>query len=122
MSGAVTWTVLFHPEFEAEFAALPITVQTALVSSLEQVKVDGPQTKRPVVDTLNGSAHANMKELRIAGGGAWRFAFAFDPDRQAVVLVGGDKRGANEARFYKALIRTADARFSEWIEREREGE
>jgi len=53
-----------------------------------------------------------MKELRFRLDGLWRFAFAFDPQRQAVVLVGGNKMGANQARFYRDLIRTADARFA----------
>lgn len=58
-----------------------------------------------------------MKELRFsAEGGVWRLAFAFDPDRNAVLLVAGDKRGANEKRFYKSLIATADARFSDHVE------
>lgn len=53
-----------------------------------------------------------MKELRFkADNGVWRIAFAFDPDRKAVVLVGGDKSGSSEKRFYKVLIKTADVRF-----------
>jgi hypothetical protein len=39
-------------------------------------------------------------------------AFAFDPRRKAVLLVAGNKRGVNEAKFYEAMIATADARFS----------
>ncbi len=38
-------------------------------------------------------------------------AFAFDPKRQAILLVGGDKGGADQRRFYKRLIATADERF-----------
>ena len=57
-----------------------------------------------------------MKELRFGWeGGAWRIAFAFDPKRQAVVLVGGDKGGANQSRFYKRLIAVADDRFDEHL-------
>ena len=53
-----------------------------------------------------------MKELRCtAAGGVWRIAFAFDPDRQAILLVGGDKSGGGEKRFYKQLIARADDRF-----------
>jgi hypothetical protein len=44
--------------------------------------------------------------------GEWRIAFAFDPDRQAILLVGGSKSGTNERKFYKDLIRVADDRFS----------
>jgi hypothetical protein len=64
------------------------------------------------VDTLAGSRHANMKELRFdAAGGVWRFAFAFDPRRKAIILCGGDKSGGSQARFYKRLIVKADERF-----------
>jgi hypothetical protein len=72
----------------------------------------GPQLGRPRVDTLNGSRHANMKELRFtADDGVWRFAFAFDPKRRALVLCGGDKSGGGEKRFYRQLIQKADGRF-----------
>jgi hypothetical protein len=51
---------------------------------------------RPYGDTLKGSKHANMKELRFdAAGGIWRVAFAFDPRRQAILLVAGDKAGVS---------------------------
>ena len=64
---------------------------------------------RPHADTLNGSRYANMKELRVRTASAQiRIAFAFDPTRQAVLLVGGDKRGVNEKRFYRQLIEKAD--------------
>jgi hypothetical protein len=54
-----------------------------------------------------------MKELRFdADGGVWRIAFAFDPRRRAVLLVGGDKSGGGENRFYKRLIAVADRRFA----------
>jgi hypothetical protein len=69
----------------------------------------GPQLGRPRVDTLNGSRHANMKELRFsAADGEWRVAFAFDPRRKAILLVAGDKSGGSEKRFYRELIRKAE--------------
>ena len=53
-----------------------------------------------------------MKELRCnAADGVWRIAFAFDPARQAILLVAGDKSGGSEKRFYKQLIAKADERF-----------
>ena len=53
-----------------------------------------------------------MKELRFeAADGVWRFAFAFDPKRRAIVLCGGDKSGGGEKRFYRHLIEKADKRF-----------
>jgi hypothetical protein len=72
----------------------------------------GPQLGRPRVDTLNGSRHANMKELRFsAADGEWRVAFAFDTKRNAILLVAGDKSGVGEKQFYRELIREADLRF-----------
>ena len=76
----------------------------------------GPQLGRPSVDTLKGSKHANMKELRFDWErGVWRVAFAFDPKRQAVLLAAGDKSGADQKRFYKRLIATADRRFDDYL-------
>jgi hypothetical protein len=46
-----------------------------------------------------------------ADDGVWRVAFAFDPKRNAIMLVAGDKSGVNEKRFYRQLIATADDRF-----------
>jgi hypothetical protein len=72
----------------------------------------GPQLRRPHCDTLKGSKHANMKELRSTlPDGEWRVAFAFDPHRSAILLVGGSKSGVPEKRFYRELIRIADKRF-----------
>ena len=65
------------------------------------------------MDTLKGSKYANMKELRFdCEGGVWRVAFAFDTERAAILLVGGDKGGADQRRFYKKLIASADARLA----------
>jgi hypothetical protein len=71
---------------------------------------------RPRVDTLTGSRHANMKELRFdAADGVWRFAFAFDPARKAIILCGGDKSGGSQKRFYRQLIEKADRRFDDHL-------
>lgn len=108
------WAVNFHAEFFPEYEALPEDVQNALLASVGLLKEYGPQLGRPHVDTLKGSIHPNMKELRFDdGGGVWRFAFAFDPKRQAVVLCGGNKAGpGTESKFYKTLIEVADRRFT----------
>jgi len=61
-----------------------------------------------------------MKELRFSiAGGVWRILFAFDPNRQAIVLVGGDKAGVNQKRFYKQKISEADARFDRHLARQK---
>ena len=106
------WVVEIGDEFQPEFDALPEEVQEELLAKTRLLQQFGPQLARPTVDTLNGSKHANMKELRFkAADGVWRAAFAFDPKRKAIVLVAGDKTGGSQARFYKELITKADARF-----------
>jgi hypothetical protein len=88
-------------------------VKIELLAQAKLLGQFGPQLGRPRVDTLKSSRYANMKQLRFdADGGVWRVAFAFDPVREAVLLVAGDKSGGGESRFYRSLIRTADARFS----------
>jgi hypothetical protein len=110
------WNVLFHNEFQPEFDMLSIEVRRELLARLNLLAMRGPQLGRPTVDTLQGSAFANMKEIRFnAEDGIWRFAFAFDPRRAAVVLCGGDKEGANQATFYRELIAKADERFAAHI-------
>ena len=106
------WSVDLHAQFVAEFDALPESVQDELLAHMAVLEVFGPQLGRPRVDTLNGSRYKNMKELRFdADNGVWRFAFAFDPKRAAIVLCGGDKSGGGEQRFYRKLIAKADGRF-----------
>ena len=111
------WVVRFHPEFDREHELLAVDVQDELLAHIELLEALGPQLGRPNADTLNGSRYANMKGLRFnAGNGAWRVAFAFDPDRQAILLVAGDKSGVSERRFYRQLIRTADDRYHRHLE------
>ena len=106
------WTVLLHTAFEPEFAVLPEIVQNELLAHARLLEMFGPQLGRPRVDTLKGSKHANMKELRFdADNGVWRVAFAFDPERRAILLIAGDKAGTSEKRFYRRLIDQADERF-----------
>jgi len=115
------WEVQFDPAFDPEFDALPAEVQDELLAQTKLLEVFGPKLGRPRVDTLKGSRHANMKELRFdAGDGVWRVAFAFDPRRQAIVLVAGDKSGVSGKRFYKALIKKADERFDSHLARLKE--
>ena len=114
----VSWTVEIGDEFEPEFDALRKEVRLELLALTRLLQHFGPQLGRPRVDTLNGSRHANMKELRFsAADGVWRVAFAFDTRRKAILLVAGDKSGLSERRFYRELIRKADARFDAHLAR-----
>lgn len=112
----MTWVVIFDDDFEREVASLTYSVQNELFARAGLLAQFGPRLNRPWADTLKGSAYANMKELRFdADGGVWRVAFAFDPERQAILLVAGDKSGVSEKRFYRQLIDQADKRFSRYL-------
>ena len=112
------WQVAFHTEFVPEFRNLPGQVQDEVYAIGRLLEQFGPRLGRPQVDTLNGSRHANMKEMRFSAlDGAWRVAFAFDPAREAVLLVAGDKSGGSGRQFYRELIRKADERFDRHLAR-----
>ncbi len=113
----MSWSVDFHPKFEEEVIELPREVRIELIASLSPLRALGPALGRPDVDTLKNSHYANMKELRFrADGGVWRVAFAFDPRRNAILLVAGDKSGVSEPKFYKRLIDKADKRYKQHLE------
>jgi hypothetical protein len=85
-----------------------------VIAALEQLEEHGPVTRRPFVDTLEGSAHPNMKELRpraTKGGAHIRVIFAFDIKSRAILLVAGDKAG-NWTKWYATNIPIADRLFS----------
>ena len=108
----MSWNVEFYPLFGEEFLDFSETVQDALLAEVGMLEKYSPLLNRPHVDTLNGSKHTNMKELRFsADNGVWRVAFAFDPKRQANLLVAGDKSRMSDKRFYKQLITKADEGF-----------
>ena len=114
----MNWEVRLDPAFDPEFDALPTAVQDELLAQAKLLETFGPSLGRPRVDTLKGSRHANMKELRFqADNGVWRVAFAFDPKRQAILLVAGDKSGVSERRFYRRIIKKADERFDTHLDR-----
>ena len=114
----MSWVVEIGDEFRPEFFALHQDVRTEILALARLLQQFGPQLGRPRVDTLNGSRHANMKELRFsAADGEWRVAFAFDTKRKGILLIAGDKSGGSEKRFYRELLRKADNRFDAHLAR-----
>ena len=108
----MAWEVRLVDEFDAEFEAFTEAVQDQLYQHALLLEQYGPTLGRPTADTLKGSRHKNMKELIFdADNGVWRVAFAFDPQRRAILLCAGDKAGVSQRKFYTALITKADQRF-----------
>ncbi len=113
--GPADWEVDLDAECKAWFNGLDIGIRRSILARLVLLRRFGPQLGRPHVDKVEGSAHSNMKELRVQHKGRpWRVLFAFDPDRQAILLVGGDKGGVK--RWYKINVPIADARYMAHLE------
>jgi hypothetical protein len=109
-----SWSVEFHPECEAWSGDLPQADKEALLAAIRILRDEGPNLGRPLVDTVVGSRHSNMKELRPGSTGRTeiRVLFAFDLRRRAILLVGGDK-SSDWSGWYATNIPIADDRFKE---------
>lgn len=108
------WQVDYTDEFRSWFDSLENEKAVASIRAAVRVLRDeGPTLGRPLVDTVENSAYANMKELRPLGTSI-RILFAFDPRRAAILLVGGDKAGEWNA-WYVEHIPIADTIYAEHI-------
>ena len=85
-------------------------------AAIDLLEADGPTLGRPLVDSIESSSIRNLKELRPGSRGRSeiRILFAFDPDRQAVLLVAGNKAG-NWTKWYDDNIPLAERRFAAWL-------
>ena len=109
------WEVEYTDEFGAWWDELDAQEQVSLAASVELLRQLGPNLPRPHADTLKGSRHANMKELRTQHAGRpLRTIFAFDPRRCAMLLIGGDKTG--DDRFYERMVPLADDLYDEHLD------
>ncbi len=109
------WEVEYTIEFEHWWNSLDAYEQRSVAASVELLRQVGPQLGRPHADTVKGSKHSNMKELRTQHQGhPLRTLFAFDPRRCAILLIGGDKTGDDQ--FYGQMIPLADRLYDEHLE------
>lgn len=93
-----------------------------VVAALRILTEHGPGLGRPLVDSISGSRHKNMKELRPGSSGRSevRILFAFDPRRRAILLLAGDKQGV-WSKWYRKNIPVADDRYDEHLETLKKG-
>lgn len=111
------WVIETTDTFDEWFNALDDTNRANVLASLIVLQERGPMLSRPHADTVNGSCHSNMKELRVQSkGDPIRVFFAFDPIRRGILLCAGNKAG-NEKRFYDVMIPIADREFTVHLER-----
>ena len=113
------WDVQFDEDFRVWLEGLEEALQDQILIRVAPLREFGPQLGRPYVDTVKGSAFANIKELRVKfRNEPWRILFAFDPEQAAILLLGGNKEG--DKRWYKKNIPIADARFRRYLKRREE--
>ncbi|MGZ4236358.1 MAG: type II toxin-antitoxin system RelE/ParE family toxin [Solirubrobacteraceae bacterium] len=88
------WSQTLAPERQAKVA-----------SAVARIVERGPSLGRPHVDSIKGSRLHKLKEARIDRG--TRVLFAFDSNRNAVMLLGGDKSGKWN-RWYPSKVHQAE--------------
>lgn len=115
----MSWEIRLHPEVEAwylEICAKEPETGDLIEAAVDHLAIEGPAAGRPLVDRVKASRYQNMKELRppSSGRSEIRMLFAFDPAREAVILVAGDKSGRWES-WYRTAIPLADERFTEHL-------
>jgi hypothetical protein len=113
------WEVEVTDEFVVWWRLLAPDQRESVIDRVDLLAERGPDLGRPVVDRIHASRHHNMKELRAAQGGALRVLFMFDPRRQVVLLLGGDKSGAWNA-WYEWAIPMADDLYDRYLAELRE--
>jgi hypothetical protein len=115
----MAWVVILVDEVTDWYLDLvdhePATAEL-VTAAIDLLEADGPTLGRPLVDSIEGSSIRNLKELRPGSRGRSeiRILFAFDPERQAVLLVAGDKAG-NWTNWYVDNIPLAERRFEAWL-------
>lgn len=109
------WNVEMTDEFEKCLESLTVAERNSVLVSIRLLEEAGPLLPRPHSDTLKGSKFGNMKELRTQHAGKpFRSIYAFDPNRTAILLIGGCKAGDN--RWYKKYIPIADKLYQEHLD------
>jgi len=112
----IVWEIVGTDEFAAWYRSLDLAQCGAIDARVDMLQADGPTLGRPVVDSIKGSRHHNMKELRCSKDGALRVLFAFDPIRRAVLLLGGNKADRSAwSEWYRTAIPHADDLYDTYL-------
>lgn len=110
----MAWEVEVTDQFREWWDGLTVDQQESVTDRVDLLAERGPDLGRPVVERIHTSRHHNMKELRAARDGELRVLFMFDPRRQVILLVGGDKSGRWRA-WYELAIPLADDLYDAYL-------
>ena len=110
----MSWDIEYTDEFGQWWSSLSEGEQVSLAASVQLLEERGPALGFPHSSAINGSKHGHMRELRTQHDGRpLRTLYAFDPQRSAILLIGGDKTGDN--RWYDTNIPIADRLYDEHL-------
>ncbi len=116
------WAINTTDRFDRWFTSLDDTERASVLAALLVLREKGPGLSRPYADTLKGSRHSNMKELRIQSkGDPLRAFFAFDPNARVSCFVRAI-RSAMKRRFYDEMLLVAEQEFTHWLDTLKERE
>ncbi|WP_448363831.1 type II toxin-antitoxin system RelE/ParE family toxin [Fluviibacter sp.] len=111
----MAWEIEYTDEFGDWWSGLSEEEQVSLAASVELLEERGPNLGFPHSSGINGSKHTHMRELRTQHSGRpFRTLYAFDPRRNAILLLGGDKTG--DDRWYEVNVPIADRLYDEHLE------
>ena len=110
----MSWTIKTLETFDEWFKGLKLAEQEDILAGIYLLEDQGANLSRPYADTVKGSKFKNMKELRVQHKGKpYRVLYAFDPKRQGILILGGDKTG--DKRWYKKNILIADKLYQQHL-------
>ena len=111
------WNIKQTKEFQDWFDGSNKKLQADIVEHVEILRQIGPQLGRPHADTIKGSSITNLKELRFSSGEqVVRVFYVFDPDRNGVLLIGGNKSSSGGKTFYKDMIHQSEKIYAAYLE------
>jgi hypothetical protein len=108
--------IILVPEVHDWFLGLDALSSDLVKDAVELLAERGPLLGRPLADRISGSRLHNLKELRPGSAGRTeiRILYIFDTQRQAVLLVAGDKAG-RWTRWYDDAIKLAEERYDRYL-------
>jgi len=105
--------VVFTDEFGDWYGSLREEEQDDVAYYVDLLEQMGVGLGYPHSCAINGSRHP-LRELRCkVGGRPFRIIYAFNPVRDAVLILGGDKGGDN--RFYETIIARSEVLWDEYL-------
>ena len=111
----MAWSVEYTDEFEAWWNGITESEQEDVAAHVGRLEAKGPHLPYPYSSGIASSRHTHLRELRVQSGGRpIRVFYAFDPERTAILLIGGDKTG--DDRFYERMVPIADDLYDAHLE------